>query len=224
MTLRGLYTRCAWLMVCLASPCAAQEAIVDAGAPGTIAFDEVRPVEASTAPVAARMTPVALELVDPVGSKTSKSLETFRLVLAEPVMVGDHEAIPAGTPGTGEIVHAKKAGGMGAAGELVVAARFLDLGDRKVRLRSTVVDAEGKSRINGVSNFAAASAASPLPVAWIGFFIKGGEIELPPGTRLVAKLAEDFSPAAPAIPVAASEDGNSEAVVTAEGNLEGKSE
>ena len=170
------------------------------------------------------MTPVALELVDAVGSRTSKSLDMFRVVLAEPLMIGDHEAIPAGTPGTGEIVHAKKAGGMGAAGELVVAARFLELGDRKVRLRSTVVDAEGKSRINGVSSFAAASAASPLPVAWIGFFIKGGEVELPPGTRLVAKLAEDFSPAEAAMPAAASIEGNSEAVGTAEDNLEGKSE
>ncbi|MCT2558347.1 hypothetical protein N0B51_05075 [Tsuneonella sp. YG55] len=209
--------------MCLASPCAAQEATAGAGAFGATARDQAASADAATAPRALKMTPVALELVDPVGSKTSKSLETFRVVLAEPVMVDEFEVIPAGTPGTGEIVHAKKAGGMGAAGELVVAARFLDLGDRKVRLRSTVIDAEGKSRINGVSNLAAASAASPLPVAWIGFFIKGGEIELPPGTRLVAKLAEDFSPAAPAIPAAASEDGNSEAVGTAAGNWEGKS-
>lgn len=223
MTLRGLCARSAWLATCLATPCAAQDAVVDAAIGKAITPDPATAARAPVAVVAARMTPVALELVDPVGSRTSKSLETFRFVLAEPVMAGGVEVISAGTPGTGEIVHAKKAGGMGAAGELVVAARFLDLGDRKVRLRSTVVDAEGKSRINGVSSFAAASAASPLPVAWVGFFIKGGEIELPPGTRLVAKLAEDFVPAASAMPAAASEGENSGTVGTVTDNLEGQS-
>ena len=184
----------AWLAASPAYADAPQDGVTADPAAAEASSSELE--AAAAAPFVGKMTPVAIDLVDPVGSKISTSLQTFRIVLAEPVMIGSLEAIPAGTTGLGEVVHAKKAGGMGAAGELVLAARYLDLGDRRVRLRSTIVDAEGKSRINGVSTFAAASAASPLPVAWIGFFIKGGEIELPPGTRLVAKLAEDFSPEA----------------------------
>lgn len=155
-----------------------------------------------------KLTPVAIEILDPLGSKTSKSLDTFRIALAEPLMLDGVVLVPAGTPGQGEVVHAKKAGGMGAAGELVIAARYLDLGDRHLALRSTKLDLAGKSRIDGVSTLALASAATPLPIAMVGFFIKGGEIELPAGTRALAKLAEDFVPApgigaAPEAPVVA---------------------
>jgi hypothetical protein len=139
-----------------------------------------------------KLTPVVLDILDPVGSKISKSLDTFRIALAEPLMVGGKVAVAAGTPGQGEIVHAKKAGGMGAAGELVIAARFLEIDGRRVPLRSTRLDAAGKSNLDRVGALAVASAASPIPVAVIGFFIKGGEIELPAGTRVSARLAEDF--------------------------------
>lgn len=139
-----------------------------------------------------KLTPVAIEILDPVGSKISKSLDTFRIALAEPLMLGETVIAPAGTPGQGEVVHAKKAGGMGAAGELVIAARYLDINGRRLALRSTSIDAAGKSRVDKVGALAVASAATPLPIAMVGFFIKGGEIELPAGTRAVAKLAEDF--------------------------------
>jgi hypothetical protein len=169
----------------------------DAAAPG----DAAAPVTQAEAAVAAptgpkllpKLSPVAIEILDPLGSKTSRSLGTFRIALAEPLTLDGAEVVPAGIPGMGEIVHAKKAGGMGAAGELVIAARYLDLDGRKLRLRSTVLDAEGKSRINGVNTLAVASAASPIPIAVVGFFIKGGDIEVPAGTRAVAKLAEDFA-------------------------------
>ena len=69
---------------------------------------------------------------------------------------------------------------MGAAGELVVAARYLDLSGRHLALRSTKLDVAGKSRIDGVSTLAVASAATPLPIAMVGFFIKGGEVEQNP--------------------------------------------
>lgn len=181
-------------------PAVAIDSAVPAGAGGAPVAN-LAPEPAAPAPFAARMTPVLLDITGPVSSKTSNSLDTFAFTVAEPVMAGDVVAIPAGATGVGEIVHAKKAGGMGAAGELVLAARYVELGGRRVRLRSTAIDAEGKSRVNGVNALAAAGAATILPVAVLGFFIKGGEIELPAGTRLIARLAEDFTPAASAAPV-----------------------
>lgn len=196
MRIRGLGARLAGLLLCAGAHAAAQET------PGPSSrTDPAAAISAqagSDGPRAARvprMTEVAIEILDPLGSKISKSLDTFRIALAEPLTRDGVAVIPAGTPGLGEVVHAKKAGGMGAAGELVIAARFLDFGGRQVRLRSTVVEAQGKSRINGVSTLAVASAASPLPIGVVGFFIKGGEIELPAGTRAIARLAEDFTPA-----------------------------
>ena len=45
----------------------------------------------------------------------------------------------------GEVVHAKKGGGSGAAGELVLAARYLDFEGSRVRLRSMRLDGNGES-------------------------------------------------------------------------------
>ena len=82
------------------------------------------------------LTPIKIELLETLGSKVSTSGETFPFRLAGPVLIDGKVAIPAGTPGVGEVVHAKKSGGSGAAGELVLAARYLDVQGRRLRLRS----------------------------------------------------------------------------------------
>jgi hypothetical protein len=151
------------------------------------------------------LTPVSIEVLAALGSKTSKTGDTFPIRLAAPIMLDGKEAIPAGAAGLGEVVHAKKSGGMGAAGELVLAARYLEVGDRKLRLRSLRLVPQGKSAINRVGGFNAASAASPLPIGLIGFFIQGGQAAVPPGTIAEAKTAEAFvlearAPASPAMP------------------------
>lgn len=141
-----------------------------------------------------RLTEVEFEILEPLGSKVSRSLDTFAIRLAAPIMIGGVEAVPAGTMGVGEVVHAKKAGGMGAAGELVLAARYLDLGDRRIRLRSMQLKTtEATSRIGTANAIGTAGAATVLPVALIGFFVKGGEVDVPEGTFASARIAENFT-------------------------------
>lgn len=123
-----------------------------------------------------------------VGSKISTGGEPFAFVLAEPLIVDGREIVPAGTPGMGEVVHAKKGGGSGAGGELVLAARYLQVGDRQLRLRSMRVAVVGKDSISTVDTM----VAVPV-VGMFGFLVKGKEVDIPEGTVVSAKTAEDFS-------------------------------
>ena len=54
----------------------------------------------------------------------------------KPVAVDGEVVIPAGAACVGEVVHAAKAGFGGKAGELILASRFVRLGDREIKLRS----------------------------------------------------------------------------------------
>lgn len=149
-----------------------------------------------------KLTPVELVIDSEMGSKLSTTGAAFPLHLAKPIVIDGKEAVPAGAVGEGEVIHAKKAGRAGAAGELVLAAKFLMVGDRQIRLRSMRIAVAGKDAIGAVDgvNAAAAGAAVfvPAPVALIGFAIKGKNIVLPAGTLAVAKTAEDFPLAFPA--------------------------
>jgi hypothetical protein len=100
--------------------------------------------------------------------------------------------MPAGSVGIGEIVHAERARGMGKPGELILAARYLEVGDRKVPLRGLKLGSMGK---DGTTDALVVSfIAGPL----VGF-MKGGEVEVPAGTRaraiVSADVAFDFKPA-----------------------------
>jgi len=138
------------------------------------------------------LTPVRIEVLAALGSKTSKSLDSFPIRLVEPIIIDGKEVVPAGTTGMGEVVHAKKSGGMGAAGELVLAARFLEVGVAKLPLRSMKLARAGDSSIETVNAINVASAASFIPVSVIGFFITGGQVVVPEGTIAEAKTAADF--------------------------------
>jgi hypothetical protein len=138
------------------------------------------------------LTPIRIEILAPLGSKTSKSGDIFPIRLAEPLAIDGRELVPAGTSGMGEVVHAKKAGGSGAAGELVLAARYLDVDGRHLKLRSLRLIPEGNSKINTVNTIMVATAASPIPVSLVGFFINGGQAGVPEGTIAEAKTAEPF--------------------------------
>ena len=192
----GLRTVAISAGICLAVQAHAQAAPDDATVAGAVVVDAGIDPVASGPEIAtiAKMTPVVIEILDPLGSKTSQSLESFRIRLAEPIMVDGTELVPAGAEGMGEVVHAKKAGGMGAAGELVLAARYLTVDGRELRLRSMeLLEAvEGKDRMGTVHTLNIASAASPLPIGLIGFFVGGGNIEIPAGALASAKLAAPF--------------------------------
>jgi hypothetical protein len=139
------------------------------------------------------LTPVSVEILTPLGSKTSRTGDTFPIRLAQPIIIGDGEVVPAGAMGVGEVIHAKKSGGMGAAGELVLAARYVEVSGRRLTLRSLNLALAGSSRIGAVDALNAASAAGPLPIGLIGFFIAGGQVVVPQGTVAQAKIRDSIT-------------------------------
>ena len=74
----------------------------------------------------AALTPIHIEILADLGSATSHSLDPFPIRLADPIIVDGVEVVAAGSDGQGEVVHAKKSGGSGTPGELVLAARWIE--------------------------------------------------------------------------------------------------
>lgn len=139
------------------------------------------------------LTPVELVIEADLGSKASKTGETFPLKLHRDLMINGRVVIPANTPGQGEVVWAKPSGGSGASGELVLAARFLDVNGRHLRLRSMHVAPVGADKIAAVNQLAVATAATMPAVGLIGYFISGKQAVVVKGTVAGAKTAENFS-------------------------------
>lgn len=131
-------------------------------------------------------TPVELEMVEAVSSRTHIRGDRFAVRLRLPIMADDVTAIPAGTPGVGEIVHAERSRGGGKPGELLLAARYLDLNGVQIPLRAMKLGGQGKDR----SGTAIGVAVAIGPFAQ---FIRGEEIEIPSGTVAGAKLAVELS-------------------------------
>ena len=164
----------------------AAEAPVEAAAPAA-----ETPVPAPAGLLLPKTTPLIIAIDKELGSKISHTGETFPIRLVQSVSVDGVEVLPAGITGQGEVVHAKKAGLAGAAGELVLAARYLDLGGRRIELRSFRFMEAGESSLGkgqdntGVSNITTAVAGP------IGFFIGGGNTNVLPGTVANAKTRND---------------------------------
>ncbi len=131
-------------------------------------------------------TLVELEIAEPISSRTRQRGETFALRLRTPLAVDGAVAIPAGTPGTGEIVHADRSRGGGKPGELLLAARYLELDGARIPLRGMKLGGNGKDR-------SAASLGLSLAVGPFAYFMHGNEIEIPVGALAEAKLAQDYA-------------------------------
>ena len=176
--------------------CAASVAVAQSAAP-----QGSPPVPAPPAPAPEPLkhvpagSPVTIEITDLLSSNGSKQGGAFALRLAEPLVVDGTVVLPAGRTGAGEVVDAQHGGFGGAAGKLVLAARYLTFGDRKITLRAFKFAASGESHV-GMSM--AATLVSP-----VGFLVKGGESIVQPGTRATAKIGEDLDlPALAPAPVA----------------------
>jgi hypothetical protein len=143
------------------------------------------------------LTVVTLTLADALSSETSKAGDRFKLVVAADVKVGDAVVIPQGTMGEGEVVHAARSRGGGKAGELILAARFLQVGETAVRLRSL-----GAVRQAG-KDYAVEALATSFVAGPFALFLRGGLIEIPAGTPALAKtLLEYRLPVVAATPAA----------------------
>ncbi len=135
-------------------------------------------------------TPVALELAEEVSSETHERGDFFALALAEPLVLDGRELVPAGTPVVGQVVHAAKAGGSGKAGELILAARYVDWQGRQLPLRAFRAG-------NGTGQARSGAAMGVGMVVPLGnFLVRGRARVMPAGSRVEAKLsqAEGFFP------------------------------
>ncbi len=135
-------------------------------------------------------TPIVVDIVDAISTRTNRTGELFAIRLAEPLIVEGRVVAPAGTPGVGEIVHSARAGAMGRAGELILAARYLEIGETRVRLRSLRFGRQGRDSSSGAA-IASSVAGAVMPLAsMVGFLVQGGQVTVPAGTRADAMTAE----------------------------------
>lgn len=159
--------------------------IQSAGWAGFVAMLAVCAVGRTQPAPATRLLPadteIHLRLLEPVASNTHVHADRFKLEVAEPVVVDGAVVIPAGAACVGEVVHAGKAGFGGKAGELILATRFVRVGDQEVRLRSFTAS-NGSDRVN---------LALGLSYVLVGLFVQGKNIVVPEGTDVYAKVAVD---------------------------------
>ncbi len=136
------------------------------------------------------LTPVPLVMDAEISSSANKPGDRFPFHVAADVTQGDVVLIPAGSKGEGEVVHAAKSKGGGRAGELILAARFVTVGGKSVRLRSF-------SAGSGNDHSGAALGVG-IAFGLFGMLVRGSELVMPAGTPVNAKTAEDIQ-----LPIAA---------------------
>lgn len=130
-------------------------------------------------------TVVQVGTVESLSSRNARRGDTFKLRLHVPIMAGDITIVPAGTEGSGEVIHAQRASGGGKAGELLLAARHIDHNGVHFPLRGMKLARNGKD--NSTLSAVLASTISVLALA-----VKGGDIEIPAGSLATAKIAADI--------------------------------
>jgi hypothetical protein len=169
-------------------PTSSAEANVAVTAGETINSENAIPAEAAVSSTITlpAFTPVDIEILTPLNSKTSKMGEFFDIRLAEPIMLDGKTIVPAGAVGKGEVIHSAKARAGGKAGELILTARYIEDRGQKILLRSFKYGAT-----TGASNSDSALIAGAVMGAPLVLFISGGNVDVPAGTRAQAKTSED---------------------------------
>lgn len=201
------------LLALAASPCCvAQET---ASATETVALAQSQDTSSACCRIVDG-TAVTLEILEPLSSALVKRGDKFRLRLAEPVLAEGKPVLVPGVEGVGEIVHAEKSRSGGKAGELLIAARYLETPGTQVPLRALRLGGKGKDNTN-------AAMATSFALGPLALFVRGREIVIPAGTLAQAKIAQELQlpaqpdaqvsePAAIASESAASADQNPAAV------------
>jgi hypothetical protein len=130
-------------------------------------------------------TLLAIRVEADLSSKSAKRGDRFPLSLAADVVQGGRVVIAAGARGEGEVVHSAGTGFGGRAGELLLAARYLEVGPARLRLNSF------KIAKTGANNTAEAIVLSNVALP-VGIFITGSSAVVAAGQVATAKTAEDF--------------------------------
>jgi hypothetical protein len=162
-----------------------------------VALGEDLPTAAETSSTASEQAPVAhlytlaagteihLRLLEPVASHTHKRGDRFKLEVAQPIAVDEAIVVPAGAAAVGEVIHAAKPGMAGKAGELILVARSLSVGEHEVKLRAFTAG-NGENRL-GLATGLGVTLGIP------GLFVVGKNLVLPAGTDVYAKVTADTS-------------------------------
>lgn len=133
-------------------------------------------------------TVVQVELTDPLSTKVQKTGDIFALRLAEPLVVDGRIVLRAGTPGVGEVIQSARPGLGGKGAKLVLAARYLRLNRTRLPLQGLQMSSAGHDNSNAAQAVGLTGIAF-APLGFVGLAIRGGNVELPPGTVAIAKLA-----------------------------------
>jgi hypothetical protein len=153
------------------------------------------PEQASTAPILPALTPVRIEILETMNSKTSQIGARFPIRLASPIDIPGGGQVPAGIAGWGDVVHAAKLRWGGKPGELILAVRYLEFGSVRIPLRSLTYDNPLERRDNTDLPFGIGIAAGAPAPAW--------EVNIPAGTIANAKTSAQVTLPAPAAPIGA---------------------
>jgi hypothetical protein len=121
---------------------------------------------------------IPMRFLEEVGSASHVRGQKFQLEVTDDITAGDQIVIPAGSIVTGEVIHAQKAGALGKAGELILAARYVDVAGRQIRLRAQLMQ-------TGQDKTIAAMMLVP--------FIRGKNLILPANTEVVGRTVTDES-------------------------------
>lgn len=170
------------LLALAASPCCLAQEAAPATQTATLAQSQ------DTSSACCRIadgTVVTIEILEPLNSALLKRGDRFRLRLAETVLAEGEPVLASGLEGVGEIVHAEKSRSGGKAGELLIAARYLETSGTQVPLRGLKVGGRGKDNTN-------AAMATAFAVGPFALFVRGREIVIPAGTLAQAKIAKEL--------------------------------
>ena len=156
-------------------------------------------------------TVVQLEIAEALNSKTAQRGQRIKLRLATPLQATEGVLVPVGTEGEGEVIHAARAGAGGKAGELILAARFLNGPGGEIKLRGMKLGGIGKDQRDSANALLLGTAVAAPILAPVALLVRGGNLEIPVGMPAQAKLAGSLH--LPPLPVAATP--NTETVGTA---------
>lgn len=120
---------------------------------------------------------IPLRFTETVGSDVSKPGTLFHMRVTDDINVDDAVLIPAGSIAVGEVIDSQPARAFGKAGKLIVSARYVLVGERQIKLHSTL----------GSAGHSVVVAALFVP------FIHGQQADIPADTEVVAKTAHDES-------------------------------
>lgn len=132
------------------------------------------------------LTPVELVFVGGASSRTSAAGDLVPIRLIDPVVISGQTVLPVGTPGVAEVIQASKARMMGKAGELTLAARYLDHNGHRIPLKRL---AYGPSSGRGADG---AAMVATMMVGLPGMLLSGGNIDIQAGARANARVSTEI--------------------------------